>query len=163
MCENITINADNKQTLTITGTSTSVTVPKYVIPDQTGYFWIDQSEIDNGTAKLVTAVDANGVLTYDGGTVDPSQGGYEPGTGTKRFPSIINLGTITGSRGDITTYANFVGTGWVIELKRSLTTDDLINDVQWEIDQEYMFGFAIFQNAAIAHGIKKDLKLKFKI
>jgi hypothetical protein len=152
--------SDNKQTLN-NGTA-DVSVPKYVIPNKIEYYWINQTDIDNGTAKLVTAVDANGVLTFAGGTIDPSLGGYEAGTGTKRFPSIINAGTIAGSRGDITTYANHNGKGWVIEIKRALTTADDVNDVQWNIAQEYMFGFAIFQNAAIAHGIKADLKLKFE-
>lgn len=147
--------SDNVQTLN------GISVPKYVIPNKTGYYWINQSEIDNATAKLITAVDANGVLTYSGGTIDPAAGGYDAGTGTKRFPSIINAGAIIGSRGDLTTYAKHTGTGWVIELKRALKTSDTINDVQWDVAQEYMFGFAIFENAAVAHGIKADLKLAF--
>jgi len=151
--------SDNKQTLN-NGTA-DVSVPKYVIPGKTGYYWIEKADTENGTAKLVTAVDADGILTYDGGTIDPSQGGYEAATGTKRFPSIINDGTMVGSRGDLATYAKHTGSGWVIEIKRAKTTSDTVNDVQWDFTKEYMFGFAIFENAAIAHGIMPNLKLKF--
>ncbi len=154
--------ADNKQTLTITGTATSVSVPKYVIPGKTGYSVITKTEIDGGTAKLITAVDANGVLTYAGGTIDPTDAGYVAATGAKRFPSIIFNGAMDGSRGDVATFVNHTGTGWVIEIKRSLATTDLINDVQFDITKEYMFGFAIFENSAVAHGIMANLKLIFE-
>ena len=148
--------SDNVQTI---GT---VKVPKYVIPGRTGYYWIMQSEIDNGTAKLITAVDANGILTYVGGTIDPAAGGYEAGTGTKRFPSVYNKGALDGSRGDITSFAKHTGTGWVIEISRAMTTSDVLLDVQYDIAKTYKFGFAIFENSAIGHGIKPDLKLSFK-
>lgn len=151
--------ADNKQTLN-NGVA-DVSVPKYVIPGKTGYSVITKAEIDGGTAKLITAVDANGVLTYDGGTIDPSTGGYEAGTGTLRFPSIIFNGALEGSRGDVATFFNHTGTGWVIEIQRALTTTDNVNDIQFDISKETMFGFAIFENAAVAHGIMPNLKLKF--
>ncbi len=152
--------ADNKQTLN-NGTA-DVTVPKYVIPNETEYYWITQAEIDNGTAKLVSAVDGNGILTYSGGTIDPSAGGYETATGTKRFPSIIVLGAFDGSRGDIQCYANHDANGWILEVKRALTTSDATNDIQYDVTKTTMFGFAIFENAAIAHGIKPNLMLKFE-
>ena len=152
--------ADNKQTLN-NGTA-NVSVPKYVVPGKTGYSVITKSEIDGGTAKLITAVDANGVLTYAGGTIDPTNAGYEAATGAKRFPSIIFNGPLEGSRGDVMTFANHTGTGWVIEIKRALTTTDLVNDIQFDVTKEYMFGFAIFENAAVAHGIMPNLKLKFE-
>ena len=139
-----------------------VTVPKYVIPNKTDYSSIAQTDIDNGTAKLITAVSTNGVLTYSGGTIDPtSDAGYNAGTGAKRFPSVTNAGAFVGSRGDITCLAKHTGTGWVIEIKRALTTTDAINDVQYDVSKTYMFGFAIFENAAIGHGIKTNLLLKF--
>ena len=151
--------SDNKQTLS--NGAADVTVPKYVIPDKTDYGWITQSEIDNGTAKLITAVDANGVLTYAGGTIDPSAGGYEPGTGTKRFPSVTLAGSFVGSRGDIKSYAKHTGSGWVIEITRALSTSDTANDIQFDVAKEILFGFAIFENAAIGHGVKPNLKLIF--
>ncbi len=53
----------------------SVDVPKYVIPGRTNYDWIMNSEVTAGTAKLITAVDATGVLTLsDATTIDPNVG-----------------------------------------------------------------------------------------
>lgn len=152
---------DNVQTLTITGTTTAVTVPKYVIPTATNYYWITSDEITNGTAVLITAVAANGVLTYATGTIDPALGGFEINTGIKRAPSIYTNGPFVGSRGDISAFGTHTGSGWVLEFKRALTTADLVNDVQFDVTKEYMFGLGIFQNAAIAHAIKTNLKLKF--
>lgn len=153
--------ADNKQTLN--NGSAEVSVPKYVIPNATDYYWITKEQIDNGTAKLITGVDANGVLTYDGGTIDPSTGGYEAVTGAKRFPSITINGPFVGSRGDIQSFAVHQSNGWVLEVKRALKTSDAVYDIQYDINKTYMFGFAIFENAAIAHGIKPNLMLKFEL
>lgn len=149
---------DNVQTLN-NGTA-DVKVPKFIIPGSTNYYWINATDT-SGIAKRVKSVDANGILTYDGGTIDPSQGGYEAVTGTKRVPSIINNGALGGSRGDLITYASHTGSGWIFEIKRTLTTTDNINDIQYDIAKEYMFGFAIFENAAVGHGIMPNLKLKF--
>jgi hypothetical protein len=152
--------SNNKQTLTITGTSTDVSVPLYVIPNQTGYYWISQDDIDNNAAKMVTAVDENGVLTYSGGAIDPATGGYEQGIGTKRFPSVTTK-PFTLSRGDITIQAMHNGTGWVAEFTRKLNTNDE-DDVIFDITKEIPFGLAIFNNAAIAHAIKPGLVMKFE-
>jgi hypothetical protein len=151
--------ADNKQTLN-NGVA-DVSVPKYIIPNGTNYYWITQTDIDNGTAKVITAVDANGILTYPGGSIDPSTGGYESGSGTKRFPSITLVGSFVGSRGDVQSFAKHTGSGWVIELSRDVSTTDATNDIQFDPTTSTMFGFAIFENAAIGHGIKPNLILKF--
>jgi hypothetical protein len=151
--------SDNKQTLS-NGVA-NVSVPKYIIPNGTNYSWITQAEIDNGTAKLITAVDANGILTFNGGTIDPSTGGYEAGTGVKRIPSVTLSGAFVGSRGDVHSFAKHTGTGWVIEISRNLSTSDSTNDIQFDPTKSTMFGFAIFENAAIGHGIKPNLILKF--
>lgn len=151
--------AGNAQTLN-NGTE-DVSVPEYIIPDMTDYYWISIDDVNDGTAKKVTAVDANGILTYEGGgTIDPSAGGYEQGSGNKRFPSVITS-AFTGARGDITVKATHTGTGWVCEFTRKLDTgdsDDVIFDPSAELD----FGMAIFNNAAIAHGIKPGLKMSFE-
>lgn len=152
---------DNVQTLTITGTSTSVEVPKYLIPTAINYYWITSEEITNETAVLITAVDLNGVLTYSTGTINPALGGFEMNTGIKRVPSIFTNGPFMGSRGDITAFSSHTANGWVLEFKRALSTADVTNDVQFDNTKEYMFGIGIFDNAAIAHGIKPNLKLKF--
>jgi hypothetical protein len=153
--------SDNKQTLTITGTSTEVSVPKYVMPDATDYYWISADDISGGAAKEITAVDAEGVLTYEGGTIDPNgDAGYAQSTGNKRFPSILTK-AFTGARADIDVKAVYTGTGWVTEVTRKLNTGD-VDDAVFDPAGELPFGFAIFDNAAIAHSIKPGLLLKFE-
>ncbi len=151
--------SNNSQTLTITGTSTDVSVPLYVIPGETGYYWIDKDQISNGTAVLITEVDANGVLTYVGGTINPANGGFEQGTGNMRIPSVTTK-PFTLGRADISIKAVHTGTGWICEFTRKLDTGD-DDDVVFDITKEYPFGFAIFNNAAIAHAIKPNLMMKF--
>ncbi|TAK41209.1 MAG: hypothetical protein EPO28_08950 [Saprospiraceae bacterium] len=158
--------SDNVQTLTITGTATSVKVPKYFIPAKSYYYWITKEEIDNGTAKLITAVDADGVLTYDGGTVDPNadltfqRNGAT--TGASGIPSVY-LAPWVGSRGDITCAAEYTGSGWVLEFQRKLNTGDTeAQDVDFSTLEDKYFGVGIFNGAAIAHAIKPNLLLKFE-
>jgi len=150
--------SDNKQTLN--NGSADVSVPKYVVPGGTNYFWIPEADLGT-TAKLVTAVDANGVLSYSGGTIDPTgDTGYDQGTGAKRFPSILTRDFL-GARGDIEVKAKYTGSGWICEVKRKLNTGDA-DDVVFAPGADLPFGFAIFNNAAIAHAIKPGLTLKFE-
>lgn len=158
--------ADNKQTLTITGTSTSVSVPKYLIPGRTFYYWITQDEINNGTAKLITAVDANGVLSYNGGTIDPNvETDFQRAgsvSGSKGVPSILNS-KVQGNEGDITAKWKFTGSGYVMEVVRKLNTGDTEKvDVNFSSLNDQYFGVGVFLNAALAHSIKTNLVLKFK-
>ncbi len=57
--------------------------------------------------------------------------------------------------------AVYTGTGWVAEITRKLNTGNA-DDVVFNISEELPFGFAIFNNAAIAHGIKPGLTIKFE-
>lgn len=153
--------SNNSQTLTITGTTTEVSVPMYVIPGGTDYYWIPVGQLGN-QAKMVTAVDADGVLTYEGGTIDPTDdAGYNQGTGDKRFPSILTRDFL-GERADVSIIANHTGTGWVAEMKRKLNTGDPWDVVFDPTAEQLRFGFAIFDNAAIAHGIKPGLTMKYE-
>ncbi|MEP6795919.1 MAG: ethylbenzene dehydrogenase-related protein [Saprospiraceae bacterium] len=160
--------SDNAQNLVITGSSPAVTVkvPKYFIPTRTNYGWIMKTEIDNGTAKQITSVDANGVLTYDGGTIDPiadvdfQRAGA--GVGAKAIPG-ITMSPYEGSRGDITCKAVHTGSGWILEFKRALNTGDTERkDVDFSSLDDQYFGFGVFDNAQIAHAIKPNLLLKFQ-
>lgn len=151
--------ANNSQTLTITGTAIDISVPLYVVPNGTDYYWIGENEF-GGAAKMITAVDENGVLSYNGGTIDPANGGYEQGTGTKRIPSVTTKDFTLG-RADLTIKAVYTGTGWICEFTRKLDTQDA-DDVVFNITEELPFGLAIFNNAAIAHAIKPNLNLKFQ-
>jgi len=146
--------------VTLNNGTENVKVPKYIIPGETDYYWIDADQIADGTAKEVTGVDANGVLTFsDASTLDPSTGGFEQGTGNKRAPSVTTKAFTLG-RADIDIMAKHTGTGWVCEITRKLNTGD-VDDVVFDLNNEYPFGFAIFNNAAIAHAIKPNLLLKF--
>jgi len=137
-----------------------VKVPKYVVPDGTDYYWIPEADLGT-TAKLVTAVDADGVLTYAGGTIDPTgDAAYDQATGSKRFPSILTRDFL-GERADLTIKVMHTGTGWVAEFTRKLDTGDPW-DVVFNAAEELPFGLAIFDNAAIAHAIKPNLNMKFE-
>jgi hypothetical protein len=158
--------SDNKQTLAITGTTTNVTVPKYVVPGKKYYYWISRDEINNGTAKLVTAVDNQGVLTYNGGTIDPNvetdfqRAGIR--SGSKGIPSIVASRTM-GNGGDISAAWKHNGAGYIMEIKRKLKTEDTQKvDVDFSSLADQYFGIGVFENAALAHAIKANLLLKFK-
>ena len=163
----IDIYQNNKQTLVITGNGTSVDVPKYVIPGRNDYGWIMNSEVTTGVAKQVTAVDANGVLTLTDATkIDPNAGtDYQrigTGVGPKAIPGLTLNDSYTGSAGDISCKAVHTGTGWIMEIKRALKTSDAVYDIDFTSLSDQYFGFAIFENAQIAHSIKANLVLKFK-
>lgn len=160
--------ADNKQTLAINGNGTNVSVPKYVIPGRTNYNWVLGSEVTDGTAKTVTAVSDQGILTLsDGSSIDPKIGtDYQrvgTGVGAKAIPG-LTISSYTSSRGDITCKSTYTpGTGWTLEFTRALSTGDTENkDIDFSSLTDQYFGFAIFENAQIAHSIKPNLVLKFK-
>ncbi|MFQ5445666.1 MAG: ethylbenzene dehydrogenase-related protein [Saprospiraceae bacterium] len=157
---------NNKQELTITGTTEVVTVPKYFIPNRENYYWITQDEIDAGTAKLITAVDENGVLTYDGGTIDPNtdvefqRRGMT--VGSKAMPSIYTA-PFQGNRGDILCASQYTGSGWIVEFSRKLDSGDTENvDVNFSSLEDQWFGIGVFDNAGIAHSIRPNLELEFE-
>ena len=166
----VDVYQNNSQTLTITGSmpAVNVSVPKYIIPGRTDNNWIMNSEVTAGTAKQVTAVAVNGVLTLsDASTIDPNVGTdylrAGAGVGPKAIAGVtLNDAGYTGSAGDITCKAVYTGTGWILEFKRALTTADNVYDVDFASLADQYFGFAIFENAQIAHSIKPNLVLKFK-
>ncbi len=156
----------NTQTLTITGKTTTMAVPKWVIPEATNRIYILKEETTSGVAKLVTAVDSNGVLTYNGGTIDPNIGtDYQQvgsGDGPKVIPSSI-IAPMTGNRADITAKATHNSAGWVLEIKRALKTTDTINqDADFSSLEDQPFGIAVFNQANNQHAIKPNLLLKFQ-
>jgi len=143
-----------------------VSVPLYFIPGREYYNWITIDEINSGEAKLITGVDATGILTYDGGTIDPNtEEGYErDGETTGKFgmPSVW-VQPSNGSRGDITAVGVYTGTGWILEFKRKLSTGDATGaDVDFSSLEDFPFGIATFNNAAIAHATRAFLTLKFE-
>ncbi len=169
----VDVYQNNTQNLVITGSLPAITVavPKYVIPGRSDYGWIYNAEVTAGTAKQITAVDANGVLTLsDATTIDPNIGtDYQRlgtyasgGLGAKAIPGLTLNEAYTGSQGDISCKSTYTGTGWIMEIKRALNTGDAVNDVDFTSLADQYFGFAIFENAQIAHSIKANLVLKFR-
>jgi len=144
-----------------------VSVPLYFIPGREYYNWITIDEITSGEAKEITGVDAAGILTYDGGTIDPTDpnsGYHRDGATSGKFgmPSIW-VQPSNGSRGDITAIGVYTGSSWILEFKRKLSTGDTTGaDVDFSSLEDFPFGIATFNNAAIAHGTKAFLTLKFE-
>ncbi len=162
--------SDNVQTLPLTGGAAgqTVNVPKYFVPGATNYYWVSKSDQVAGIAKQITGVDVNGILTYAGGTIDPNtdlqfqRNGST--TGSKCMPSVCDVAPFVGDRGDISAMATFTGSGWILEFSRSLITPSGLAgnaDVQFDVTSDYVFGIAVFNNAAIAHAINSKFTLKF--
>jgi len=181
----------NTQTLKITGTNTSVTVPGWVVPGQANAYALMTTNTVIGVAVtaltgvtaadgttaayLVTAVDANGVLTLSNGTkVDPTASsdynivtdanGNITGVGTKAIPGLI-MQQYTGSRADITFKSTYTGTGYILEIKRALNTGTgvaLLQDVDFSPLTDVNFGIAVFNKANTAHAIQPGLTLHFQ-
>jgi ethylbenzene dehydrogenase len=145
-----------------TDENTGLNGPKYVIPNRTNYFWITKAEVDNGTAVAVTGVAADGKLTLSNGSViDPvGDPAYSQGFGNKRMPSvIINAGGGENDpRGEVKVKAKHTGSGWQLEIKRKLETGDP-KDASFAPGQSIPFGLAIFNNAAIGHGMSNFLTM----
>ena len=147
-----------------TDETTDMSGPKYVIPTRENYYWITQEEIDNGTAKAVTAIATNGVLTYDGGTIDPNgDPSYSQGFGSKRMPSVIINpgGQGNDRRSEVQIKSRHTGSGWLLEIRRKLVTGDP-TDAEFIVGESMSFGLAIFNNAAIGHGMSNFLTMKIE-
>lgn len=158
----------NMQTLNITGTSTLVNVPMWVIPNKTNYNAILVNETINGTALKVVAVDGNGILTLsNGSTIDPTIGNdyQQIGSvdGSKVIPGTI-FGQFTGSAADITSNVYYTGTGWRIQYKRLLKTADILaQDIDFSSLNDQPFGIGVFYNYADRqHAIVNGLTLHFQ-
>jgi hypothetical protein len=154
------------------GTGSSVNVPAWVIPGATNYNHILATDtLPGGSAKKVIDVSSTGVLTlFDGGTIDPNndpdyQRVGDPvygGVGPKAIPSYIGSPYING-RADINASAVYTGSGWVVEIRRLLTTPDVLKqDIDFSSLEDQPFGIAIWDKSNYQHGIKPNLILKFK-
>ncbi len=143
---------------------TGMSGPLYVIPNRENYYWIAQSEIDNKTAKAVTAIALDGTITYEGGTIDPNgDPDYSQGFGSKRMPSIIinPAGQGNDGRSEVRVKAKHTGSGWQLEIMRKLNTGDP-TDADFTPGRSIPFGLAIFNNAAIGHGMSNFLTMEIE-
>lgn len=161
---------NNRQSLKLDGTGAKVNVPMWILPTATNYYYVLAADTLSGKAVKITGVSSNGVLTYNGGTIDPNVGtdyqrigdAVKGGDGPKCFPSYI-ASPLIGGRADITGAAVYTGTGWVVEYKRALKTSDALKqDVDMSSLQDQQFGFAIWNKSNNQHGIQPNLTLTFK-
>lgn len=161
---------NNRVSLKLDGTGSSVNVPAWVIPGATNIAYIKGSDtLPGGPARRVVGVSSAGVLTYNGGTLDPTgDAGYAqlPGTaggvGPKCIPGFLT-GPYTGGRSDFSVKGQYTANGWVVEFKRALNTHSTLKqDIDFSSLQDQPFGVAIFNNCNNQHSIKPFLKLTFK-
>jgi hypothetical protein len=167
-------SVSNSQNFTIpspfTGKDSSIPYPLWVVPNAANLEYIKASDT-NVTAKKVTAVTANGVLTLSDGTIiDPNVGteyqrvgdAVTGGLGAKCFPGNI-VAPVKNGRADIDMAAVFTGSGWIYEIKRLLKTSDALKqDVDFTSLEDQPFGFAYWNRNNNQHAIKPNLVLKFK-
>ncbi len=162
---------NNRQNLKLDGTGASVTVPLWIIPNASNYYYILATDtVAGGKAVKITGVSSSGVLSYNGGTIDPTVGtDYQQigdvvnGTdGPKCFPSYI-ASPLLGGRADITCSAVYTGSGWVAEYKRKLKTGDVLKqDIDFSSLADQQFGLAIWNQSNNQHGIQPNLLLHFQ-
>ncbi len=176
----------NKQTMPISNKpSKKANIPIWVIPAALGtnpYNTASRSSaimlsdtLAGGLAKKVVAVDSFGVLTLsDATTIDPRNAAssfyyQQIGAidGANCIPGSI-IGTYTGSRGDVTANAAYVGSGWRMLLSRKLSngpsgTNDAVNDVDFSTLEDMPFGCgAMINRADNQHAIVAGLHMHFK-
>ncbi len=161
---------NNRVSLKLDGTGAAVNVPAWIIPNTINNDYITAADtLNGGSAKKITAVSSNGVLTYEGGSIDPNlQNDYQQlpgvngGVGPKCIPSFITAPYTLG-RADFTAKGIHTGSGWVVEFKRALNTNNTLKqDVNFASLQDQPFGIAIWNNSNNQHAIKPGLVLKFK-
>lgn len=162
---------NNRQSLKLDGTGATVTVPLWILPNASNYDFIKAADtLAGGTAVKITGVSSAGVLTYAGGSIDPTVGtDYQRigdpvtgGVGAKCFPGVIVAPVLRG-RADISCTAVHTGTGWIYEFKRLLKTGDVLKqDIDFSSLADQPFGVAVWDRSNYQHGIKPNLVLKFK-
>jgi len=162
---------NNSQNLKLDGTGSSVSVPIWIIPGSTDADYILISDTASGKAKKVMTVSSAGVLTLsDGSTIDPNigtdylrtNGDKSAASARNSIPSYIAVPLIR-ERADITATALYSGSGWTVEYKRALKTNDVLKqDIDFSSLQDQVFGIAIWNNSNYQHAIQPNLVLKFQ-
>jgi Ethylbenzene dehydrogenase/Carbohydrate family 9 binding domain-like len=163
-------SVNNRQSLKLDDTGVAVTVPMWVFPNDAGDFIKTSDTLAGGTVVRITGVSSTGVLTYDGGTIDPNIGTDYQRTGdtatgstaAKSFPGVI-ISPLLNGRADIDMSAVYSAAGWIYEFKRLLKTADVLKqDIDFTGLSDQPFGVAIWNKSNYQHGIKPNLMLKFQ-
>ena len=196
-----TLAASNKPSL-------KLTVPTWYVLDPSTYkggqYYIDVADTvtSNPAVVFIIGVDSMGVMTYAttrggsaAGTINPNTADFWPGvmsggnytnvettpTEGKNCQPASFATPLAGGRDDIDVSTKWVGGKCVIQIRRKLTTGDMLKQ---DIDfkgyhpagdplpttpsssgvwfQDQPFGIAIFNNANNQHAIKPNLTLHFK-
>ena len=140
-------------------------VPKWVNLTAINYNHLMATDTTLSNVVKITGVDTNGVLYYAGGTIDPrTSTDYQQvgsGDGPRAIPYYI-LSPLTGGAADVTAQAVYTGSGWIVEIKRLLKTNDvLLQDVDFSSLKDQPFAVGIFNNCGNAHGVGANFLLKF--
>jgi hypothetical protein len=169
----------NKQTLTVTGKKTKVSVPEFVYPTGTysiypnltaGPFGAIQQADTSVKAIRVIAIDTMGVLTLANNTkIDPNTAAngtnYQQvgmGDGQYCIPGSV-VSPYTGSRADVSANMYWTGSGWKLLFKRALKTADATADVDLSGLSDQPFGIGVmFNGADNEHAIVNGLTLTFQ-
>jgi hypothetical protein len=164
-------SSNNKQSLKLDGTGATVSVPIWIKPNTSNYYFILASDTLSGTAVKITGVSSTGMLRFgNNDSINPNAGidyqrtgnAITGSIGSKCFPSYIASPLING-RADISCAAVHTGTGWIVEYKRLLKTSDVLKqDVDFSSKEDFPFGFAIWDGSNNQHAIQPNLVLKFK-
>lgn len=147
-------------------TGVKYSVPKYVNLTAKNYNYIMYADTGTSNVVTITAVDTNGVLYYNGGTIDPRVGTDFQHVGAVNGPRAIPyymLAPLAGGADDITARAVYTGSGWIVEMKRAIKTGDVLNqDIDFTGFKDQPFAVGIFNNCGNAHGVAANLLMKFK-
>ncbi len=146
--------SDNVQTLTIDGEDMSA--PLYWIPGRTDYHWIMRTEIEDGTARMITDFVDGNFVDEDGTVLNSADFGYDSDI---VIPSLQDIRPGTEGRADVNAWHNWADGMWTLKVKRARDTGAPLEDVQFtETNTAYWFSIAPMNSAAIAHSTPDGLQ-----
>jgi len=128
---------------------------------KTGGVYMNHKE--NGLPAFVSADLTEDSVIVDDANKIPFTADYSQ---TKRIPGVV-VSAYTGSRGDVAAKGVWKDGVWTLEMKRKLVTTGKFADIQdvqfTDLDKEYPFAVAVFDNSQINHIFHDGvLNLKFK-
>jgi len=68
----------------------------------------------------------------------------------------------TGSRNDVKAVGDWDDGKWQVEMRRALNTDDVLNDVAFNVDKTYIFTIALMNGSGVYHSGSVPLTLRFR-
>jgi len=75
----------------------------------------------------------------------------------------VIVSPLKNGRADIDCVTTYTGTGYIVEYKRKLKTNDVLKqDIDFTSLQDQPFGFAVWNRSNYQHAIQPNLMLKFQ-